>query len=147
MVRVKAVAVRSAHEDVEEEEEEDARMEVQPERDIKSRRFHPGTVALREIKRYQKTTDRLIQRSPFQRLLKEVLHDINPELRMQNLATIALQEASEAFLTNLFEDSNLVAIHGKRTTVTDKDLKLVCRIRGEQKSLPPLASSNADNQA
>ena len=110
------------------------------ESDTKSRRFHPGTVALREIKQYQRSSDTLIQRSPFVRLVKEVLQGINPEMHIQSLATVALQEAAEAFLTSLFEDSNLIAIHGKRTTVTDKDLKLVCRIRGEQQqpsSAPP----------
>ena len=64
----------------------------------KPRRFRPGTVALREIRRYQKSTDLLIRKLPFQRLVREICHTFTPALRFQSAAMLALQEASEAYL-------------------------------------------------
>ena len=80
----------------------------------KPHRFRPGTVALREIRRYQKTTELLIRKLPFQRLVREIAQELNTELRFQASAMAALQEASEAYLTGLFDDTNLCAIHAKR---------------------------------
>lgn len=99
----------------------------------KPHRFRPGTVALREIRKYQKSTDLLIRKLPFQRLVREVAQDLLPsrDLRFQGSALAALQEASESFLVNLFEDTNLCAIHAKRVTVMPKDMVLARRIRGE----------------
>ena len=94
-------------------------------------RFRPGTVALREIKRYQKSTDHLLPRAPFQRLVRSVAIGIDGTLRFQSHALFALQEAAEAYLTALFEDANLCAIHAHRVTVMKKDLDLARRIRGE----------------
>ncbi|XP_003365986.1 histone H3, embryonic, partial [Trichinella spiralis] len=73
-------------------------------------RYHPGTVALREIRRYQKSTELLIRKLPFQRLVREVAQDYKTELRFQSSAFFALQEAAEAYLVSLFEDTNLCAI-------------------------------------
>ena len=98
----------------------------------KVRRYHPGTVALREIDRYQKTTELLIRRMPFQRLIREIAQDFKTELRFQASALLALQEASEAYLVALFEDSNLCAIHAKRITIMPRDIQLARRIRGER---------------
>lgn len=95
-------------------------------------RFRPGTVALREIRRYQKSTDLLLKRLPFQRLVREIAQQMRNDLRFQATALIAIQEASESFLTNLFEDTNLCAIHAKRVTITPKDLQLARRLRGER---------------
>ena len=97
----------------------------------KPHRYRPGTVALREIRRYQKSTDLLIRKAPFQRLVREILQDYG-DLRAQSTAILALQEASEAYLVGLFEDSNLCAIHAKRVTLMPKDIKLARRIRGER---------------
>ncbi len=97
----------------------------------KTHRFRPGTVALREIKHLQKTTQLLIPKLPFQRLVKEVTKSHNPQFRLQSQAIYALQEASEAFLTALFDDSNLCAIHAKRVTVMPKDIQLARKIRGD----------------
>lgn len=94
-------------------------------------RFRPGTVALREIRKYQKGTNLLLRKLPFQRLVREIAQDFHKDLRFQSHAIMALQEASEAYLTALFEDSNLCAIHAKRVTVMPKDIKLARRIRGE----------------
>ena len=91
----------------------------------KPRRFKPGTVALREIRRYQKTTDLLIRKLPFQRLVREIAQDFKTDLRFQASAIMALQEASEAYLVGLFENANLAAIHAKRVTIMPKDLQLV----------------------
>ena len=77
----------------------------------KPHRYRPGTVALREIRRYQKSTELLIRKLPFQRLVREIAQDFKTELRFQSSAVMALQEASEAYLVGLFEDTNLCAIH------------------------------------
>jgi histone H3 len=85
----------------------------------KPHRFRPGTVALREIRRYQKSTELLIRKLPFQRLVREIAQDFKTDLRFQSAAIGALQEASEAYLVSLFEDTNLCAIHAKRVTVRE----------------------------
>lgn len=95
----------------------------------KPHRYRPGTVALREIRRYQKTTDLLIRRLPFQRLVREIAQDFRSELRFQSSALGALQEAAEAYLTSLFEDVNFCAIHAKRVTIQAKDMQLARRLR------------------
>ncbi|KAI8491301.1 histone H3.2 [Branchiostoma belcheri] len=92
----------------------------------------PGTVALREIRRYQKSTELLIRKLPFQRLVREIAQDFKTDLRFQSSAVMALQEASEAYLVGLFEDTNLCAIHAKRVTIMPKDIQLARRIRGER---------------
>jgi histone H3/H4 len=92
----------------------------------------PGTVALREIRRYQKSTELLIRKLPFQRLVREIAQDFKTDLRFQSSAVLALQEASEAYLVGLFEDTNLCAIHAKRVTIMPKDIQLARRIRGER---------------
>ncbi|KAL4936847.1 histone-fold-containing protein [Aspergillus oleicola] len=99
------------------------------------RRYRPGTVALKEIRRYQKSFDLLLRKLPFARLVREVALDLLPaevgaELRWQSHAILALQEAAEAFLVHLFEDTNLCAIHAKRVTIMQKDIQLARRIRG-----------------
>jgi histone H3 len=99
----------------------------------KPHRYRPGTVALREIRKYQKGTDLLIRKLPFQRLVREIAQDFKLDLRFQSTAILALQEASEAYMVGLFEDTNLCAIHAKRVTIMPKDLKLARRIRGESR--------------
>jgi len=105
----------------------------------KPHRFRPGTVALREIRKYQKSTDLLIRKLPFQRLgtffaylVRELAHEFKQELRFQSSAVLALQEAAEAYLVSLFEDTNLCAIHARRVTIMTKDLQLARRIRGDR---------------
>ena len=98
----------------------------------KPHRFRPGTVALREIRKYQKSTDLLLRKLPFQRLVREIAQDFKSDLRFQSSAVMALQEAAEAYLVGLFEDTNLCAIHAKRVTIMTKDLQLARRIRGER---------------
>ena len=96
------------------------------------RRFRPGTRALMEIRKYQKSTDLLIKRRPFGRLVREIIHDINPELRIQSVALEGLQEACEAYLVMLFENTTLCAIHAGRVTIQIKDLQLARRIRNDR---------------
>jgi histone H3 len=80
--------------------------------------YRPGTVALREIRRYQKSTELLlIRKLPFLRLVREIAQDFKTDLRFQSSAVMALQEASEAYLVGLFEDINLCAIHAKRHAI------------------------------
>jgi histone H3 len=98
----------------------------------KPHRYRPGTVALREIRRYQKSTELLIRKLPFQRLVREIAQEFKTDLRFQGSAVLALQEAAEAYLVGLFEDTNLCAIHAKRVTIMPKDIQLARRIRGER---------------
>ena len=98
----------------------------------KPHRYRPRTVALHEIRRYQKSTELLIRKLPFQHLVREIAQDFKTELRFQSAAIMALQEASEAYLVGLFEDSNLCAIHAKRVTIMPKDIQLARRICGER---------------
>ena len=85
-----------------------------------------------EIRKYQKSTELLIRKLPFQRLVREIAQDFKTDLRFQSSAILALQEASEAYLVGLFEDTNLCAIHAKRVTIMPKDIQLARRIRGER---------------
>jgi histone H3 len=98
----------------------------------KPHRYRPGTVALREIRKYQKSTDLFIRKLPFQRLVREIAQDFKSDLKFQSTALLALQEAAEAHLVGTFEDTNLCAIHAKRVTIMPKDLQLARRIRGER---------------
>jgi histone H3 len=98
----------------------------------KPHRYRPGTVALREIRKYQKSTELLIRKLPFQRLVREIAQEFKTDLRFQSSAVLALQEASESYLVGLFEDTNLCAIHAKRVTIMPKDMQLARRIRGER---------------
>eukprot|EP00986_Skeletonema_menzelii_P010494 scaffold5112_cov76-Skeletonema_menzelii.AAC.4 len=98
----------------------------------KQHRYRPGTVALREIRRYQKSTDLLIQKSTFQRVVRDIAQKFRSDLRFQSTAVLALQEAAEMYLIGLFEDVNACAIHANRVTIMPKDVKLARRIRGER---------------
>ena len=102
-------------------------------------RYRPGTVALKQIRQYQKSTELLIRKLPFQRLVREIAGDseiitspLCGKVRFQSAAIMALQEAAEAYLVGLFEDTNLCAIHAKRVTIMPKDIELARRIRGER---------------
>ena len=99
----------------------------------KTHRYRPGTVALREIRKYQKSTELLIRKLPFQRLVREIAQqELKNDIRFQSTAILALQEAAEAYLVGLFEDTNLCAIHANRVTIQPKDIHLARRIRGEK---------------
>ena len=111
-----------------------------PKGGVKKRyRYRPGTVALKQIRQYQKSTELLIRKLPFQRLVREIACDseiitspLCGKVRFQSTAVMALQEAAEAYLIGLFEDTNLCAIHAKRVTIMPKDIQLARRIRGER---------------
>ncbi|KAG7498379.1 histone H3.3-like [Solea senegalensis] len=97
----------------------------------RKRRFRPGTRALMEIRKYQKSSDLLLRKAPFSRLVREVCQSFSREtLRWHLNALLALQEATEAFLVKLFADANLCAIHAKRVTLFPRDIQLARRIRG-----------------
>ena len=97
------------------------------------KRFRPGTVALREIRKYQKSTELLLRKGPLQRLVREIAGDYVGEKKFQSQALMALQEATESFMVSMFEDSNLCALHAKRVTIMPKDMVLARRIRGDYK--------------
>ena len=99
----------------------------------KTHRYRPGTVALREIRKYQKSPDLLMSKLPFQRLVREIAQDFKTDLRFRSSAVLALQEAAEAYLVGLFDDTNMLAIHSKRITIMPKDMQMARRIRGERK--------------
>ncbi|RYP79490.1 hypothetical protein DL769_002945 [Monosporascus sp. CRB-8-3] len=99
----------------------------------RKRRYRPGTLALREIRRLQNNTDLLLKKLPFSRVVRDIALTMRPKdegFRWQSQAILALQEAAEAFLVHLFEDTNLCAIHAKRVTIMQKDIQLARRIRG-----------------
>ena len=106
----------------------EARMQV---RLVKPHRYRAGTVALKDIRHFQGTTALLIQRLPFQRLVREIAQDFKTDLRFQSAVILCLQEAAEAYLVRLFDDANLCAIHTRRVTIMPKDILLARRIRGE----------------
>ena len=101
------------------------------------RRFRPGTVALREIRKYQRSTELLIRKLPFQRLVREVMCNLSKDgdgggigYRIQSTALLALQEAAEAYLVDMFADVQVCALHGRRVTIMPKDIQLWKRLRG-----------------
>ena len=95
----------------------------------KPRRFRPGTVALRQIRKYQRSTELLIRKLSFQRLVKEVVMQMfQQQYCFQSTALLALQEASEQFLVNIFEKVNHIAIHANRQTIMSKDVYLWDRL-------------------
>ena len=98
----------------------------------KTRRFRPGTVALREIRRYQKGTELLLRKAPFQRLVRELSAVHKAGLRFQSSAVQAIQEATESWAISLLSDANLCSIHAKRVTLMNKDLHLAPPLRGER---------------
>lgn len=106
----------------------------------KPHRYRPGTVALREIRRYQKSTELLIPKAPYMKLLRQVQNDLPSEFkqgngeshRWQGAAILATQTAAEDYLTSQLEDANVCALHSKRCTVMPKDIQLVRRIKGEE---------------
>ena len=96
----------------------------------KKRPYRPGALALKEIRRYQNSTKLIIPRMSFQRLVREISKDFKLNLRFQSAAIGTLQEATEAYLVGLFEDTNLCCLHANRVTIMPKDIQLAQRIRG-----------------
>ena len=107
------------------------KMETMSQKDRKKPRFKPGTVALREIRRYQKQSSLLIPKAPFTRLVRDICGGIDNDLRFNAETLLALQEAAEAYLVSMLEDSSLCAIHAKRQTVVKADMVLAKRLRGD----------------
>jgi len=99
---------------------------------VKPHRFRPGVVALREIRKYQKNTGLLLRKLPFQRVVRDIALAYKADLRFQSQALLALQEAAEAYITSVFQDANLCAIHAKRVTIMPQDMKLAMRIRSDR---------------
>jgi len=97
----------------------------------KKPRMRAGTVALREIRRYQKSISTILPRAPFQRVVKEVARPMDSDLRFASQAIQALQEAAEAYLVGIFEDANMCCLHANRVTLMKKDMDLARRIRGD----------------
>eukprot|EP00758_Cryptobia_borreli_P001912 Tbor_TRINITY_DN2635_c0_g1::TRINITY_DN2635_c0_g1_i1::g.17984::m.17984/K11253/H3; histone H3 len=98
----------------------------------KARRWRPGTVALREVRKYQATTQLLIRKAPFVRLIKELLNKTKESMRLSPSASEAIQEATEAYMVSLLSDANLCSIHAKRVTIMPRDLRLARRLRGDR---------------
>ena len=114
-------------------------MKIDPKERVKEKRkvrYRPGVLALKEIRRLQKTTELQIPRLPFQRLVREIVQNFQSgplPFMWQASALGALHEAAEAYLVGLFEDTNLCAIHAKRVTIMPRDVHLARRIRGEDR--------------
>ena len=105
-------------------------------RQVKPHRYRAGTVALQDIRHFQKTSALLIRKLPFQRLVREIAQDFKTDLQFQSAAILCLQEAAEAYLVRLFDDANLCAIHARRVTIMPKDILLARQIRGEHTQSP-----------
>ena len=99
----------------------------------RAHRWRPGTVALREIRKFQRSTELLVQRAPFQRLVRELASSQKEGLRFQSSAVQAIQEATESYVISLLADTNLCAIHTRRVTIQTKDVQLALRLRGERR--------------
>ena len=95
-------------------------------------RWRPGSVALMEIRHYQRNPHPICGFLPFSRLVREIAMDFKSNLRFSKGALMILQESSEQYLTGLFEDTQLCAIHARRVTIMPKDIQLARRIRGER---------------
>lgn len=100
---------------------------------MKPRRSKSGTVALRDIRAYQKSTKLLIRRVPFNRLVREIAHEFKSDIRFKSGALLAIQDAAEAFLVSRFENTNRICIHAKRVTIKDTDMKLAARLENGSK--------------
>ncbi|KRX01284.1 Histone-fold [Pseudocohnilembus persalinus] len=98
----------------------------------KKRRYRPGTICLREIKKYQKSTQLLIRKLPFQRLVRDISKFFELQARWQERAIHVLQEATESYIVGLLQDSLLCTVHAKRVTLMSKDIRLARRIRGDE---------------
>ncbi len=108
-----------------------------PGKPVKKKFAKPGQVALQEIKKLQRQCEAVIPRLPFQRLVRDIARSVNEQIRFSSQALVALQESSECFLTGLFEDSYLCALHANRVTLMKKDLQLARRIRGDPTPAQP----------
>ena len=98
---------------------------------IRPQPYRRGVIALREIRRYQRSTELLIRKKPFQIVVREIAQKFKPNgVRFQRAAMRALQEAAEAYLVEIFEKAKLCAIHAKRATIRLSDMRLACCIRG-----------------
>lgn len=94
-------------------------------------RYRAGEVALKEIRKYRQSSELLIRKRPFQRLVRQIVEEAKrQEFRFQSTAMLALQEAAEAYIVRLFEDAGCCAIHARRITVMPKDMQLALRMRG-----------------
>ncbi|XP_038607605.1 histone H3-like centromeric protein A isoform X1 [Tachyglossus aculeatus] len=118
-------------------EERGRRPRRRPTPSPRRRRYRPGKQVLKEIRRLQKSTNLLIRKTPFARLVREVClsYTRGVDFRWQSQALLALQEAAEAFLVHLFEDSYLCSLHARRVTLFPRDIQLARRIRGIQEGL------------
>ena len=90
----------------------------------KPHRYRPGTVSLREIRKYQKSTELLLRKAPFMRLVRELAQTYKSDLRFTSQAIECLQTACEAFVIRRFENANKCAIHARRVTIMPKDMQL-----------------------
>lgn len=94
-------------------------------------KYRPNNLCLKEIRRFAKGPDMCIRRLVFQQVVKEITWEIDNSYRFHSQAILAIQEAAEAYMIGLFEDTNICASHAKRVTIYPKDMQLARRIRGE----------------
>ena len=80
---------------------------------------------MQEIHHFQKSVDLLIPLLPFQWLVHGIAQDFRMDLHFQSSAILALQEAAETWLVQLFESANLYTIHHGQQTIAPKDFNLV----------------------
>ena len=132
MARTKRVPAEAATQQDTRQTAQKAPKKIAAQKAAEKKRYRPGILALREIKKYQKSTEMLIPKAPFTRLVREVGLNEKKDIRFQKQAIEALHQSSEAYILGLFEDTNLCAIHAKRVTIMPKDMQLARIIRNEQ---------------
>uniref|UniRef100_A0A5S6Q654 Histone domain-containing protein n=1 Tax=Trichuris muris TaxID=70415 RepID=A0A5S6Q654_TRIMR len=108
---------------------------IKEEKKKRIRRRRPGVVALQEIRFYQRGTELLMPRTPFHRVVLQIVKRLGRiDFRFQRAAMEVLQTAAEAYMVGVMEDTNLACIHAKRVTIMPKDIKLALRLRGDLQS-------------
>lgn len=134
MARTKQMAQKSTTADQKKLWRKVLKEQTKEEPDVKRKRYRyrPGTVALREIRKYQRSTKLLIPKLAFQRVVREIAENSRPDLKFQASALMALQEAAESYLVQVFTDANLAAIHAGRVGIYANDIQFSLRLSGER---------------
>lgn len=97
----------------------------------KNYRFRPGTVAIRDIRKMQKTSNCLIfSKEPFERLIRENVQLYKEDMKIGRSVPVIIQYYIEQFITNFLNDVGLAAIHRNHTKVTKEDIFFICKLRG-----------------
>lgn len=105
-------------------------------------RLHPGTRALREIRKYQKGSDSLIPRATLSRYVRELVQEARlttaGKLRVSDKAFAILQFVTEDMLIQWLRDCNYIAVSNNRVTITRSDMDIVSRLSVKESTMVPV---------